>query len=314
MTDGGNRMPITRAGCFPGQAILILGLGRSGTSYFAGFLRANGVFLGTDFGQGDNLNPRGFLEHRPVVRFHRRLLAKTQPGGADIPLLASVTVPALTAQEEEEGAQILESLARPGLWGWKDPRTLLFIDFWLKLLPDAKLIIPIRHPVEVYYSYLRRLRRFQLINPSVFFPTYARQSERLMEVARLHAPRVYVLDAQSAYRRPELLWTQLSAFLEIDQRVPASYPMFHENEFTRLPLTERTCKVFAKQFPEAAAAFNNLNEMARIQFKPDPESSRADTVFAAFAAVWSLWRTIRARTVLVRTLIADGGKRLRDLR
>ena len=272
---------------------MILGLSRCGTSYLASFLHANGVDLGSNLGQGGYVNPRGFFEDRSIVDFHRRLLAKSGPRGADIPLLADPIVPAPMPSEEEEAVRILESLARPGLWGWKDPRTLSFIDFWLGLLPNAKLIIPIRHPIENYYSYLKRIRRLPVLNPSVFFPAYARQCGRLLEVAKRHAPRVCVFDAQTAYRRPELLWKELSAFLEIETGVVPSCPPFHANEFTRLRLTERASEIFTKQFPECARAFQELNEMARIRFEPVPGSSRLDPVFAALGAAFSKWRTIR---------------------
>jgi Sulfotransferase family len=278
---------------FPGKPVLILGLSRCGTSYLGSFLRASGVDLGTNLGQAGYVNPRGFFEDRTIVNFHRRLLAKSDPRGADIPLLAPSTAAALTSQEEEDAVRILESLARPGLWGWKDPRTLLFIDFWLRLLPDARLIIPIRHPLENYCSYLKRIRVLPLLNPVSFFPAYARQSRRLFEVAKRNPRRVYLLDAQTAYRQPERLWTELSAFLEVEKGVPPSYPVFHEDEFMRLHLTQRTCNVFAKQFPEAAAVFQDLNQMARIRFEPAHGSSRFDPVLEAIGAVCSIWRTIR---------------------
>ena len=278
---------------FPGQPVLILGLGRCGTSYLASFLRASGVDLGANLGEAGYVNPRGFFEDRSIVDFHKRLLAKGEPRGADIPLLAAPTGRAPSAEEKEEAVRILESLAKPGLWGWKDPRTLLFIDFWLGLLPDARLIIPIRHPLENYFSYLKRIRLLPVLNPSVFFQAYAGQSRRLFEVAQRHAPRVYVLDAQTAYRQPELLWKELSAFLEVGQGAPPSYPVFHENEFSRLRVTERTCDVFTKQFPETARAFQELNQMARIRFEPVHGPSRLDPVFAAIGAAFSKWRTIR---------------------
>jgi Sulfotransferase family len=278
---------------FPGQPVLILGLSRCGTSYLASFLRANGVDLGANLGQAGYVNPRGFFEDRSIVDFHRKLLAKGDPRGADIPLLATPTGPAPNAAEEEEAVRILESLARPGLWGWKDPRTLLFMDFWLGLLPDARLIIPIRHPLENYFSYLKRIRTLQVLNPSVFFPAHARHSRRLLDVAKRHAPRVYILDAQTAYRQPELLWKELSAFLEADQGASPSFPVFHENEFSRLRVTERACDVFAEQFPETARPFQELNEMARMRFEPVQGPSRLDPVFGAIGAAFSTWRTIR---------------------
>jgi hypothetical protein len=277
---------------FPGQPVLILGLSRCGTSYLASFLCANGVDLGANLGQAGYVNPRGFFEDRSIVDFHRRLLAKGEPRGADIPLLAAPIGPAPNAAEVEEAVRILETLAKPGLWGWKDPRTLLFADFWLGLLPDAKLIIPIRHPLENYFSYLKRVRTLPVLNPSVFFPAHARQSGRLFEVAKRNAPRVYVLDAQTAYRQPELLWKELAGFLGVDRGDRKSYPVFHESEFSRLGVTERACNIFAKQFPETARAFQALNDMAQIRFEPVHGSSHLDLVLTATGAAFSTWRTI----------------------
>ena len=248
---------------------------------------------------GGQHNPRGFFEDQTIVNFHKRLLA-SDPLGADLPLFASSIAPALTSQAKEDAVRILELLARPGLWGWKDPRTILFIDFWLELLPKAKLIVPIRHPLGIYTSYLKRIRISQLHSPSVsFFPAYTRQSLRLLEVAKRHAPRAYVLDAETAYRQPELLWKDLSAFLEIDRSVPCSYPVFYENEFTSLSLTESACDFFRKLYPEAAAAFQQLNEMASIRFEPVHGPSRFDPVLSAIGAACSMWRTIRSGLVSI---------------
>jgi hypothetical protein len=172
-----------------------------------------------------------------------------------------------------------------------------FYRFWLGLLPNAKLIIPIRHPIENYFSYRKRIRTPTALNPFVFFPSYARQSQRLLEVAKRHAPKISVFDAQTAFRQPELLWNELSAFLEIENGVPVSCPAFHEKEFTRLHISERASDTFMKQFPEPARAFQDLNEMARIQFQPMRGSSRFDPVFAALGAVLSKWRTIRGKSM-----------------
>jgi hypothetical protein len=270
---------------FPGQAVVILGLGRCGTSYISSFLHQNGIDLGVNLGKGGYLNPRGFFEDRRIVDFHRRLIAKTDRRGADVPLLALKLVHDPTSDEQGEACRILESLARPGLWGWKDPRTLLFIDFWLRLLPEAKLIVPIRHPLENYWSYVKRVRMLPTLSPGTFFRAYARQCQRLADVARQRSPRVYVLDAQTAYRQQQRLWKEIADYLGVQESVRPSYPVFHEKEFTHLHLTQRTCEFFGQRFPEAAAAFQELNEQAAIQFKPVPGPSRLDAVYTAIGAV-----------------------------
>ncbi|HEX5230433.1 MAG TPA: sulfotransferase [Bryobacteraceae bacterium] len=278
---------VTQVPAFPGQPVLVIGLSRCGTSYLASFLSANGVSIGADLQQAGAVNPRGFFEERTVVDFHKRILARTDLLGARVPLLASSIVPAFDSSDKEEAVRILESLARPGPWGWKDPRTLLFIDSWLSLLPNAKLIIPIRHPLENYSSYWKRIRVRPILKPYVFFKNYARQCERILEVVRQHASQAYVFDAQTGYRNQQLLANELTAFLEIDQSAPSAYPVFHESEFTRLRLSQQACDTFARHFPAAAGAFDQLNRVARIQFRPLTDSSRLDPLWSMVGAVLS---------------------------
>jgi Sulfotransferase family len=288
---------------FPGQAVLVLGTGRCGTSYLASFLEANGVNFGSSLRQYEAINPRGLFEHNAVVDFHRKVMGRTTVQGAEVPLLAPLHSFLLTDGDEQEAIRAIESLATPGLWGWKDPRTLLFIDYWLGLLPDAKLIIPIRHPLEVYCSYLKRIRIQALIHPSTaFFPAYARQLQRLWEIAQGNSQQVYVLDAQTAFRDPQRLWAELSAFLNAGKPLTAVYPRFHEREFTRLPLTARRCEIFGRAFPEAAEAFGKLNAIARIRFEPARRLSPADPLLAAIGFGYAKWRAVRSTVRVKRDL------------
>ena len=42
------------------------------------------------------------------------------------------------------------------MWGWKDPRNIFTLPFWLELFPDSKVIIVSRHPFDVVNSLLKR--------------------------------------------------------------------------------------------------------------------------------------------------------------
>ena len=67
-------------------------------------------------------------------------------------------------QEEERFASLREEarvlVARfdcHTLWGWKDPRTSLTLPFWRSVCPDLKVVICIRHPLEVMVSLNRHM-------------------------------------------------------------------------------------------------------------------------------------------------------------
>lgn len=45
-------------------------------------------------------------------------------------------------------------------WGWKDPRSILFIDLWKKIFPGAKILILYRNPIDVAESLRRRKEKY----------------------------------------------------------------------------------------------------------------------------------------------------------
>ena len=59
------------------------------------------------------------------------------------------------AEATQASALISERSAQP-LWGWKDPRTALFLDFWNGLLPGAGYLFIYRNPLDVLLSLMRR--------------------------------------------------------------------------------------------------------------------------------------------------------------
>lgn len=46
-------------------------------------------------------------------------------------------------------------------WGWKEPRTTLFVAPWLKIFPDARVVHVVRHPLDVALSIQRRELKFR---------------------------------------------------------------------------------------------------------------------------------------------------------
>jgi hypothetical protein len=136
----------------PSRQLIVTGMHRSGTSLVASTLREAGVYLGEDLLGGGVGNPRGHFEDREIVGFHDRALALAQrdffAGGAVSPPAGSPL--------EAEARQIVADRSHHELWGWKDPRTSLFLDFWDHILPDARYVFVFRHPVAVALSLWRR--------------------------------------------------------------------------------------------------------------------------------------------------------------
>lgn len=132
------------------KAVCIVGMHRSGTSCLAGSLEEAGVFLG-DVARVGRFNPKGNRESTRIMDLQEEIL--THNGGSwDRPPAA----PGWTDAHRGRRDAILRDYADVALWGFKDPRTLLLIDFWREALPAIQFVGSFRHPWLVADSLLHR--------------------------------------------------------------------------------------------------------------------------------------------------------------
>ncbi|HEV7682570.1 MAG TPA: sulfotransferase [Pyrinomonadaceae bacterium] len=147
----------------------ITGMHRSGTSMVARLLHACGMFLGPDdeLSQPVVDNPAGYFEHPEFLKLNEDILAQLGGSWNEPPALT----PGWESNDELgpffKRAENLLSQSRRRYWGWKDPRTSLTLPFWKKLIPDLKVVVCVRNPVEVMHSLIvrgnsQRSSQFQL--------------------------------------------------------------------------------------------------------------------------------------------------------
>ncbi len=145
------------------QALLVLGMHRSGTSAVAGCLERLGVALGPNLLPGvAGDNERGFFEHAEVIAVHERFLAAR--GRAWDDPRPSLREP-LTPEEERALGDALEPIlardfASSILWAVKDPRLCRLTPAWLALAERlgfaVAALVVCRPPAEVAASLARR--------------------------------------------------------------------------------------------------------------------------------------------------------------
>ncbi len=282
---------------FPGTPVIVLGMVSSGTSYLSSFLGSNGVDLGANLAAPSGENPRGYFEDSEIVAFQCGILRRLLATAPDWHWVAGALPPHpnLTTEEKEHGRRVLQRLAKPGLWGWKDPSTVYFIRYWLELLPESKLIVPLRHPLEILYSYLKRIATIDTLNDvQQIFRAYTDHHDRILSIVQERPDQSLVVYAQNAFSNPQGLRAVLEQFLDLPAAGPDfKAPAFEESEFTRLCIHGEAAEIFETLLPEAEAAFDKLNRRAHFNFsrcEAPPElrcfSSRlAGAVRAAGSAV-----------------------------
>ncbi len=140
------------------MVVCVAGMHRSGTSMFARMLHACGVYIGPErnLAQPAPDNEEGFWENTDFVNLNDALLRELG-GSWDKP--PSITDRWNGAEMEvfrERGRELVGRLSCRRLWGWKDPRNSLTLPFWRQLIPQLKVVVCLRNPLEVIQSLVMR--------------------------------------------------------------------------------------------------------------------------------------------------------------
>ena len=144
--------------------ICIAGMHRSGTSMVARLLNLCGLYLGpeSEFRPPGPDNPEGYWENIHFVEINDRLLAHLDAGWDLPPAVCSgwELRPELDPLRKES-AELIARFNAHEPWGWKDSRNSLTLPLWMNLIPNLKVLICLRNPLEAAQSL--RARNFSSI-------------------------------------------------------------------------------------------------------------------------------------------------------
>jgi len=138
---------------------------RSGTSALAGTLSHAGVNFGPEeklFGSDEDVNAKGFWEHRDIIILNEQLLTVLGSSWDDFRQIdRSLFASDQVTEIREKILNILQrDFSGEELWGLKDPRICKLLPFWLDIFREfnSKPVFTLifRHPDEVSHSLGKR--------------------------------------------------------------------------------------------------------------------------------------------------------------
>lgn len=208
--------------------LILTGMHRSGTSLTASLLAALGVDLGEKLLPRDRYNPKGYFEDVDFLSLQRSLLQQccqseeagwTDWGWTESEFLDTSKFKRYTQQAQE----LLRSRqGQSRLWGWKDPRTTLLLDFWHDLLPDAGYIFVYRFPWDVADSVLRIAHPNFLNRPDFALKVWRFYNRHLLDFYARHKSRCILANINAILAKPQQLVELINQKFNIDLRCDRS--------------------------------------------------------------------------------------------
>jgi hypothetical protein len=140
------------------SAIVIVGVGRSGTSAITRGVQALGVELGSRLRPGGAKNPTGFFEDEDLLAINQRLKRLLGIRGDSVRLIDTEEwqTPAVRALQAEVVETVRRGFGQYPLWGYKYARTLRLLPFWREVFRalrlDVRYVVALRNPLSVARS------------------------------------------------------------------------------------------------------------------------------------------------------------------
>lgn len=180
------------------QAILVLGMHRSGTSAATRVLNLLGAELNKEMLDVSADNPKGFWESAEAVELHERLFKALSRTWYDMHALPPdwMSYPVVREAVAEIADLVRRDFDGKALWAIKDPRMCLLVPLWLEALQsldiDVKSLFVVRNPIEVSESlrvrHTRERNQWGLGHAPLMWAQYLAEAE----IATRHSPRAMI--------------------------------------------------------------------------------------------------------------------------
>ncbi|NJS10691.1 MAG: glycosyltransferase, partial [Microcoleus sp. CSU_2_2] len=242
------------------SVFIVTGMHRSGTSLTASLFQKVGVDLGKKLVGPADGNVKGHFENVDFVEFHKSVLRSH-----DIDELGCTfekTIPVAAEYVEIAKKLIAENQQTNKPWGWKDPRSALFWDFWLTLLPEANFICVYRSPWEVVDSLYRRGTDVSLLNnPEMAVKMWIHYNQKVLELYERFPDRCLLANVYPIGHNPQLFIDRVNQKFNVNLgAIPADN--FEASLLVNDITKSHRPSLIEQYFPEALAIYQILETQA----------------------------------------------------
>jgi len=136
------------------KTLMVVGMHRSGTSLISNWLYRCGLQLGEHMLEAGTGNVEGHFEDVEFLRMHEEILTSNAFPASGFVYDKVIDISVYQLEKLKSVIKVKNQLYRQ--WGWKEPRTCLFLDLYRELLPNSKYLVIVRDYSAVVHSLLKR--------------------------------------------------------------------------------------------------------------------------------------------------------------
>ena len=242
------------------SVFIVTGMHRSGTSLTASLFQKVGVDIGKKLVGPAVGNVKGHFENVDFVEFHKSVLRSH--GIDELGCTLDKTIPVAGKFVEIAKKLIADNQETNKHWGWKDPRTALFWDFWLNLLPQANFICVYRSPWEVVDSLYRRGTDVSLLhNPEMAVKMWIHYNQQVLELHKHFPDRCLLANVYPIGNTPDFFIDRVNDKFNVNLgAIPADN--FEESLLVNDIVKSHRPSLIEKYFPEALELYQVLEAEA----------------------------------------------------
>ena len=243
---------ITLPACFA-----ITGHGRSGTSLVAAMLQSAGLEIGERLMGPSDANKYGHYEDLDFYEFHVSVLLRRASMKRGSFWNQACPFPISCAPARN---LIARRMRTAGAWGWKEPRTTLFLNFWQQLIPQLNCILLFRAPWEVADSLFRRGDANFLKNPNMAVRVWLNYNHAVLAYHNRHSERCLLVES-FAVREPGRLLEAVAQ--KFGHHFGPIGELYDEQIYSHHTSPQHQA-VLAHWFPEAVELYEQLRAKADV--------------------------------------------------
>ncbi|NJO44189.1 MAG: glycosyltransferase [Oscillatoriales cyanobacterium RM2_1_1] len=281
--------------------VIIAGMHRSGTSLTASLMQRLGVYIGRRLVEADEGNIRGHFENIDFVRFHQSILH--MHGLDDLGCVIQPHDFHITPSYLEQAKHLVIQNHNPQApWGWKDPRTTLFLDFWRQLLPAAQFIFVYRSPWEVVDSLYRRATDLKILeNPEVAVKMWLHYNREILRFHHTYPAQCLLVNVYKLGGNPQQFVDILNQKFGLNLVAPPA-DNFEPDLLKQDILDTPRPHLIKRCFPEAIDVYLQLEACATL-LAGGLSAAETRLLNQAFLPTWMFqdWAEVRTLEKAVRT-------------